>query len=74
MTYTRAIEMIAYTWDRLSNDSETSDYDECAFGEIYGMIKMLSLIECESYRNVRNDVINYAHKHGRLLSEVTIEE
>lgn len=73
MTYETAIKRIANKWDK-SIKSVANETDEAFVnGNISGMIEMLAMMECEPKWKVRNDVIEYAHTIGRLLSEQVIE-
>lgn len=73
MNYTSAIERIAFSWDTACQKSANGELDEYNAGLKAGMIQMLANIECLPYADVRNDVINYAHKFGRLLHEKPCE-
>lgn len=66
MTYSNIIERIAYKWERTlmakGVDGEYPYYK----GEISGMISAVAMMECKTPAEVRNDILSYAHKHGRL--------
>lgn len=69
MTYSNMIEHLAYRWDAAFKNYDKDDAVETAFdnGMLYGKMIAVSMMENKTYQQVKNDVLEYAHNHGRLI-------